>query len=86
MTPSYYTNFYYPKEVKPLPNYELSIVFDNGETRLFDVKPYLSERPWAPLKNVELFNSVYIDGSVCWAEDLDIAPEELWHNSIQWGT
>ncbi|MDR3052340.1 MAG: DUF2442 domain-containing protein, partial [Coriobacteriales bacterium] len=54
----------------------------NGETRLFDVKPYLSEQPWAPLKNVELFNSVYVDGSVCWAEDLDIAPEELWHNSI----
>ncbi|MDR0500947.1 MAG: hypothetical protein LBG97_06890 [Coriobacteriales bacterium] len=38
---------------------------------------------WLVLKEDEIVaaNSVYIDGSVCWSESLDIAPEELWHYS-----
>ena len=27
-------------DVKPLNNYELKIQFDNGEIKIFDVKPY----------------------------------------------
>jgi hypothetical protein len=82
MSSDYYGSFHYPSEVKPLSDYELLITFDNGETKRFDVKPYLSEKFWEPLRNADLFNSVYIDGSVCWSESLDIAPEELWHNSV----
>jgi hypothetical protein len=81
MNSDFYRGFHYPVEVKPLPDYLLSITFDNGDTKLFDVKPYLDDAYWAPLKDVTLFNTAYIDGSVCWSEQLDIAPEELWHYS-----
>ncbi|USF29324.1 DUF2442 domain-containing protein [Clostridium sp. MD294] len=31
-----------PIEVTPLNNYKLSLVFDNGEHKIFDVKPLIS--------------------------------------------
>jgi len=77
----YYSSFYYPTGVTPLPDYLLSVTFENGEVKIFDVKPYLKYEFWSALKDQTLFNTVYIDGSVCWSNDLDIAPEEVWHNS-----
>ena len=31
----------YVKQVHPLDDYRLELVFENGERRIFDVKPYL---------------------------------------------
>ena len=31
-----------PIEVKPLKNYLLYLIFDNGENKIFDVKPLIS--------------------------------------------
>ena len=29
--------------VFPLPDYQLKLIFDNGEKKLFDVKPYMEK-------------------------------------------
>ena len=71
-------------EVKPLENYILEIKFSNGEIRRFDVKPYLNHKAFEQLKEIDMFNTVKIDGlSVEWKNGADICPDELYNNSYE---
>jgi hypothetical protein len=55
------------------------LVFENNEKRLFDMTPYLDEKPFNRLKNSPLFMQASIDnGTVVWPGNIDIAPETLW--------
>ncbi len=48
-------------------NYTLIITFDNGEVKIFDMKPYLKYEVFEELKNIEKFKKIHIDfGTVCW--------------------
>jgi hypothetical protein len=40
----------YIKKVQPLDNYCLMVWFENGEQKIFDVKPYLSKGIFSQLK------------------------------------
>lgn len=69
-------------DVKPLENYLLLVTFDNGEEKIFDVKPYLTHKAFEALKDTVLFNTVKIAGlSIEWANGADICPDELYYNS-----
>jgi hypothetical protein len=46
------------KEVHLSDNYTLSIVFENNEERVFDVKPYMDKGIFKQLKDRRIFNSV----------------------------
>lgn len=73
----------HPIAVKPLKNYLLHITFSNGETRRFDVKPYLTIPFFAPLKDEAAFRQVFVNGiTVEWKNGRDIAPHELYDNSL----
>ena len=64
-------------------DYTLLVEFDNGETKIFDVKPYLSYKAFEELKDIKKFNSVKITGlSVGWNNGADICPDELYNNSV----
>ncbi len=66
-------------EVKALKEYNLLLQYDNGEKRIFDVKPYISGSWYGQLKDPAVFHTVHIKGqSVEWAEGQDIAPPELY--------
>lgn len=72
--------------VKPLENYRLYAEFSNGEKRICDIKPLLSKSIFSPLKNIQLFNSVYIEyGAVTWKTDegveIDICSDKLYMDS-----
>ena len=41
------------KSVHPNPDYTLTIVFNNGEKRNFDVKPYLDKGVFNELKDLK---------------------------------
>lgn len=72
--------------VKPLENYLLEILFDNGEKGIFDVKPYFTNDFFNKLKNYKNFNTVHIAGlSVEWNDGQDICPDCLYHNIIPIG-
>jgi|GEM_PF-2711763 len=45
-------------DVKPNPDYSLTLKFSNGEVRRFDVRPHLEKGVFQELKDVKLFNSV----------------------------
>jgi hypothetical protein len=74
---------HYPVSVTPLEDYKLSLTFDNAEKKIFDVKPYLEDTYYAPLKNPAIFRSVKINPiTVEWLNEIDICPDELYYNSV----
>ncbi|GHV03001.1 hypothetical protein FACS189485_04990 [Spirochaetia bacterium] len=74
---------HYPVSVTPLEDYKLSLTFDNAEKKIFDVKPYLEDTYYAPLKNLTIFRSVKINPiTVEWLNEIDICPDELYYNSV----
>ena len=70
--------------VEPGENFTLKVGFNNGETRIFDVKPYLHGEWFSQLLDVNVFNQVKIDGlSVSWPDRQDIAPDCLYVNAYK---
>ena len=62
----------YVASVRALDNYHLDIVFENGEHRIFDVKPYLNRGVFVRLQNPAIFAATrVVVGSVEWSGGLD---------------
>lgn len=69
-------------DAKVLKNYEIEVLFDNGEKRIFDVKPYFKFKIFEELKDIKKFKSLKISGlSIEWENGADICPDELYNNS-----
>ena len=74
-----------PRVIKVAANEDFTLVveFDNGETRRFDMSPYLEKGVFKKLKDTVRFKAAYVAyGTVVWPEDLDIAPETLYMESV----
>ena len=70
------------KDVKPGENYTLHLTFENGEKRLFDLRPYLEIGIFKELKDISVFNSVHVSfDTVQWNNEADLDPELLYKNS-----
>lgn len=71
--------------VVPNSDFTLTIRFDNGETRLYDMRPLLKiGSVFEPLIKPENFRRVYIDNTHCIAWDIDpnIDSEKVWSNKV----
>jgi hypothetical protein len=67
------------KSVRALENYELEVAFDNGESRRFDVKPYLDRGVFVRLRDQAAFRAVrVVAGSVEWANGPDLSYDTLY--------
>jgi hypothetical protein len=70
------------KEVKPNPDFTLTLLFTNGEQGIFDVKPYLETGIFKELKNPALFKEVKpFLGSIQWKSGQDLCPDTLYLDS-----
>lgn len=70
-------------EVTPLDNYRVLIKFDNGEKKLFDVKPYISGAWYGELSDQSYFESVSVDGfTIVWPNGQDICPDDLYYSGV----
>ena len=71
------------KDVKPnSKNFSLILTFENGEKRLFDMKPYLETGIFQELKDPVNFDSVHLSfDTIEWNNQADIDPEILYKNS-----
>lgn len=73
--------------INPLPSFELNLLYADGSLRRFDMKPLLSMKPWNKLAALPLFMQVKADyGTAVWPNDIDIAPETLWMDSVDIST
>ena len=71
------------KSVRPQENYCLLLTFENGEKRIFDLKPYLDKGVFTRLKNVALFKTLrVVSGSVEWHGEIDLSYDTLYLSSI----
>lgn len=64
-------------------DFTLSLVFEDGKSGIYDMKPLIGKGPWEHLASLSFFKTVSIDcGTAVWPGDIDIAPEELYENCI----
>jgi hypothetical protein len=69
--------------VKPNPDYTITLLFTNGETRSFDVRPYLDRGIFRELRDLRNFNSVKpFLGSIQWQNGQDFCPDTLYADSV----
>ena len=74
--------FHTVKSVDPLPDFHLHITFNNGENRIYDVKPMIERHEVFKAFNLtyKLFEQVKVDGGgygIYWNEDIDLSCNEL---------
>lgn len=66
-------------QVQPLDNYQLRLQFDNSETRIFDVTPYLDKGVFSQLKSIEQFKTVKpFFGGIQWENEQDLSRDTLY--------
>lgn len=77
----------YPKlkEATALDNYNLLLLFSNGEKKLFDFTENLSHPYYKDLQSPALFKSVTVnDGELEWASGQDFCPHMLYEKSVNY--
>ena len=69
--------------VKALNDYKLELTFENNETKIFDVKPYLDTGLFKKLKDENVFKMVKVSfDTIEWPNGIDLDPEVLYEKSI----
>ncbi len=71
--------------VEPIEQFKLLLKYETGETKLFDVIPYIRGSWFGELKESAYFRTVHLlPGGIGieWSNGQDIAPHELYENSI----
>lgn len=79
--------FHKVKAVAPLPDYMLSVQFEDGESKRYDVKPLFSK--WDAFKSLQsikgLFEQVKVDiggYGIIWNEYIDLSCDELYYGGV----
>ena len=72
-----------PVAVKCLPDYQLLITFSNGAKKIYNAQNDVHQGVLTKLQNKSFFAQAKIArGSVVWDDEIDIAPETLYAESI----
>ena len=67
----------------PQPDHHLLLEFDNGETRLFDLTPWLDRGVFRALRDSpEFAQARVVDGSVEWPGEIDLSYDTLYLRSV----
>ena len=73
------------KEVIPLTDYKLKLIFNNGELGIYDCSSLLNFGVFQELQNSHYFNQVkVVDGTVAWPHEQDICPDTLYIDSLRY--
>ncbi len=74
-------------EVLTTNNYQLRLVFTNGENGIYDCSELLDFGVFKELKNRQYFKQAkVIDGTVVWPHEQDICPDTLYLDSVKQST
>ena len=70
-------------EIKALEEYKLLLKFENGEEKIFDMEKYIDQKFYKKLKDRKYFENVRTFGNTIeWKNGEDVAPENLYYDSI----
>lgn len=71
------------QSVVPKEDYTLQLRFSTGECKLYNAQPLLSKPAFQSLNSKIFFLTAKVDcGTVVWNDDIDIAPEHLYEQSV----
>jgi len=71
------------KDVVPCDDFTMVITFIDGIKKIYDAKPLLEKNIYKPLQSLPFFMTARVMGdTVAWNDDIDIAPEFLYENSV----
>ena len=63
------------KNIEILPNYNLKIIFGDGFTKVFDVKPYIKDGISKELLDESFFKKVKVENdTIVWENGFDFCP------------
>jgi hypothetical protein len=72
--------------VKPLPGYQLSVIFIDGTEGIVDMSQLVLSKEagvFSALRDVNVFNKVYLEyGATTWPGEIDLAPDAM-HAAIK---
>jgi len=70
--------------VIPHPDFTLTLTFENGERKKFDMTPYIDRSPWfEELRDWNYFSQARPDlGTVVWANGQDLCPDTFYLDSV----
>ncbi len=72
------------KEVTPLDDYTLSVVFENGESGRIDIKPMLNFGVFRRIKDYEAFKRVRVAfDTIEWDCGVDLDPEFIYAKCME---
>lgn len=72
-------------KVEAMSNLRLRLFYETGEVKIFDVAPYATGTWYGQLKDEGYFSAVQLlpgGTGIEWPEGQDIAPHELYENSV----
>ena len=77
--------FHKVKEVRPLSDFRLAVLFESGERRSYDIRPLFEKwQSFRALSDVAgLFNQVKVDAGgygISWNDEIDLSCDELYFN------
>ena len=80
--------FHKIKSVSTLPDYKLRVLFSEGVTKIYDIKPLFEKLPAFKVlqERPEIFTMVTVDiggYGIIWNDELDLSCDELWENGTQ---
>ncbi|MYD97946.1 MAG: DUF2442 domain-containing protein [Gammaproteobacteria bacterium] len=68
--------------VRPMPDYKLELVFDDGDRRIYDCSHLLEFGVFRELREISYFKQARVlDGTVVWPHEQDICPDTLYLDS-----
>lgn len=78
------------KEVKPLENFVVAVIFQDGVEKEYDTKQLFDRFPQfqAFEKEMGLFGKVVVDAGgygIAWNDELDLGADEIWYNGKSTG-
>jgi len=70
--------------VTPHPDFTLTLTFENGEKKKFDMTPYLGSSAWfEELRDWNYFSQARPDlGTVVWTNGQDLCPDTFYLDSV----
>ncbi len=79
--------YYDVKSAEYCHDYKIKLAFEDGKGGVVDFQSYLQKRGvFERFKDIDFFRKFYINqeiGVLCWADDIDIAPETLYAKATQ---
>ena len=74
-------------KIKPQKDMKIPALFDNGKSKVLDIKPYLSLfKPFKKLENEALFRKVRVDyggHAAVWNDEIDLDAMDIWEEGVE---